>query len=225
MITGLVYRFINVLSRTITDYEIDIVYQMHKMATKETLDFIIENNLTNLLKLPNNTKLFGLLKDRISEGLILEFGVNRGGSINQIAKLFPNRQIYGFDTFTGLPEDWVILPKGEFDLGGKLPRVEKNVKLIKGLIQETLPIFKKEHDEKIAFIHIDTDLYSSAKTILTELKDQINDTHILFDEYWNFPNWKQEEYKAFMEFIEETGLKFKYIAHNGHTNVLLRVWQ
>jgi len=221
MLSGLVGRFIDVLSRTLTDYEHDLVHQLHRQATQETLDFIKENNLLGMLKLSGSTKLYKILRDRLGDGIILEFGVNKGTTINEIARLFPERQIFGFDTFAGLPEDWVILPKGEFDQGGKLPEVPKNVKLIKGLIQDTLPHF--DHNQRIAFIHIDTDLYSSAKFILTDLKTQLKGCYILFDEFWNFPNWKQEEYKAFTEFIADTKYSFDYVARNGHTGVLVKV--
>lgn len=224
MLRRLAANFIEVLSRTITDYECDLTHQAHRKATMETLDFIEQNNLAGVLNLPGNTKLYTILPKRLGDGIIIEFGVNKGKSINDIATLLPDRMIFGFDTFTGLPEDWVILPKGAFDLGGKMPEVAKNVKLIKGLIQDTLPSFTKDNYDKIAFIHIDTDLYSAAKAIFEGLEDRIKDTFILFDEYWNFPNWQQEEYKAFMEFISETGKKFEYVAYHGKTSVLVRVF-
>jgi len=67
---------------------------------------------------------------------------------------------------------------------GKLPVVTKNIKLIKRLFENTLPDFlNKYKNDDIAFIHIDSDLYSSAKTILSQLENKINNTYILFDEY------------------------------------------
>ena len=49
-----------------------------------------------------------------------------------------------------------------------------------------------------SFLHIDSDLYSSARTVLFLLHEQIvSGTIIEFDEYFNYPNWKQHEYKAF----------------------------
>jgi hypothetical protein len=51
-----------------------------------------------------------------STGLILEFGVFSGNSINIIADKFPLRTIYGFDSFEGLPEEWERDDKG-FPLG------------------------------------------------------------------------------------------------------------
>lgn len=221
VLSGFIKQFINVLSRTITETEFDVVQQLMKKATLETIEYIEQNNLTRLVKRPGNQSLFGILKGRLNDGIIIEFGVNKGGSINRLADLFPDRKIYGFDSFEGLPEDWTLLAKHDYDNEGRLPNVRKNVTLIKGLIQDTLPEF--EDKSKIALIHIDTDLYSAAKTIFEVLGNSINNTYIVFDEYWNFPGWKEEEHKAFMEFINKSKKKFHYLAHNGFTNVLVKV--
>jgi len=221
MLKDFIDRYLGILARKITDVELDLTYQTYKLATKETLDFITENRLGKMQKFQNNDQLYSSLKNKIGSGVILEFGVYRGRSINYFAKLFPRNQIYGFDSFTGLPEDWVILPEGAFNLGGKTPNVESNVKLITGMIDDTLPNFKI--DKQIELIHIDTDLYSSAKTILELLKDQISNTYLLFDEFWNYPNWKDGEYRAFMEFIQKTGKNFQYVAHSNRSSVLLKI--
>jgi hypothetical protein len=36
-------------------------------------------------------------------------------------------------------------------------------------------------------------------------------TIIVFDEYFNYPNWEEHEYKAFQEFIGESGLGYRYL--------------
>ena len=222
--TSLVSKFIQVLARTIGDQELNLIHELHKKATLETIQFIEQNNLGAMIKIDNRLRLVWLLKDELKNGMILEFGVFKGRSINNIAKVFPNREIYGFDTFMGLHENWVMCQKGEFNMYGKLPVVTKNIKLIKGLFENTLPDFLNEHKNDVAFIHIDSDLYSSAKTILSQLENKINNTYILFDEYWNLPDWKNHEYKAFMEFITKTGKKFEYVAHTGGPQVLVKVY-
>ena len=74
-------------------------------------------------------------------GLLIEFGVWKGRSINYFAKRV-SETIYGFDSFEGLKEDWSGwgFAKGAFDLGGKLPKVENNVILIKGWFDKTLQV-------------------------------------------------------------------------------------
>lgn len=37
---------------------------------------------------------------------------------------------------------------------------------------------------------------------------------IVFDEYFNFPGWENDEFKAFKEFIEESQLKYTYLTYN-----------
>lgn len=144
----------------------------------------------------------------------MEFGVYQGHTINTISSLLPDKIVYGFDSFEGLPEDWnIYVKKGNFNLNGVLPKVNENVRLVKGWFNETLPDFVKEHSEPCAFIHVDCDLYSSTKTIFHELRNQIvSGTVIAFDEYFNYPGWQEGEYKAFMEFLAWNNLKFEYIA-------------
>ena len=77
----------------------------------------------------------------------------------------------------------------------------------------------------MGFIHIDCDLYSSTKTIFDLLKERIKPGCVLvFDEYFNHPSWEEDEYKAFMEFIAETGLKYEYIGYNRlHEQAAVRI--
>ena len=105
----------------------------------------------------------------------MEFGVFEGGTINFIAGLNPTKKIYGFDSFKGLPEEWqmgaskeLISKVGTFTKLGNLPKILDNVRLVVGWFNETLPKLKLK-GKKIAFMHIDCDLYSSTKTIFDEL--------------------------------------------------------
>lgn len=98
---------------------------------------------------------------------------------------------------------------------GELPKdMPNNVRFVKGWFDQTLPRFLEEHHEPVAFLHIDSDLYSSAKTVLGLLKDRIvPGTVVLFDELLNYPGWKNGEIKAFREFIAETGFKYEYFGY------------
>jgi hypothetical protein len=149
-------------------------------------------------------------------GMFLEFGVYKGDSINRMAELRPKVRWYGFDSFEGLPEAWTLgSRKGAFDVGGELPAVRDNVTLTKGFFEDTLPRFVAQHrDEKVAFLHVDCDLYSATKTIFDELGGMLQPgCVIIFDEYFNYPGWEDGEYKAFSEYTAKTGYSFEYIAY------------
>lgn len=148
------------------------------------------------------------------EGMILEFGVHKAGTINHVAGQV-NQRVYGFDVFyTGLPEEWRpgTAPKGAFALK-ELPEVRDNVELVVGLFEDTLPGFVDTHPGPVALLHVDCDLYSSTRTIFRYLGHKIvKGTVIVFDEYFNYPGWQNHEHKAFAEFIAWSRLKYEYVS-------------
>jgi Macrocin-O-methyltransferase (TylF) len=158
---------------------------------------------------------FALLKAAISlveiPGLCCEFGVYRGETLDFIASLV-GREVHGFDSFEGLPEDWKQgHEKGTFALTS-LPEVRTNVRLHKGWFEDTIPAFREQHPEQIAFLHLDADLYSSTKTVFELLGDRIvAGTVIAFDEFFNYPGWCEGEYKAFTEFCQERHVEVRYL--------------
>jgi len=148
----------------------------------------------------------------------IELGVMTGDSSRFIAKIAKKlgleMVLHGFDSFDGLPEDWHNRAlKGAFAI--KEPVFsEPNIKIHKGLFDDTLPKFNLTFSEPLGFIHLDSDLYSSAKTTFDSFKDKIvPGTVILFDEYWNYPEFLEHEIKAFEEFLSESGLGFEYIGY------------
>lgn len=142
-----------------------------------------------------------------ADGLFLEFGVFSGDSIRRIAAHAPDGcKVYGFDSFVGLPEDFTlvsgdVINKRVFDVHGHLPEVPSNVELVQGWFNETLPKFLRERPHvPLSLLHIDSDLYSSAKYVLDAVSDRIRPgTVIVFDELINYPNYHQEELKALYE--------------------------
>jgi hypothetical protein len=144
-----------------------------------------------------------------TDGMILEFGVASGRTICHMADL-TGRAIHGFDSFEGLPESWRTgFTRGAFEQ--PLPPVPNHVSLHKGWFSETLPQFMSATNDPVALLHIDCDLYSSTAFVLDTLADRIGrGTVIVFDEYLNYPGWKQHEHKAFQEFVAKTGLTFRF---------------
>ena len=99
------------------------------------------------------------------------------------------RDVYGFDSFEGLPENWRNgFPAGAFNVDG-LPDVP-GAELVVGWFDDTLPGFLDEHEGPVAFLHVDCDLYSSTKTVLDLVGPRLVPGSIVaFDEYFNFPGW------------------------------------
>lgn len=156
------------------------------------------------------------------EGLVMEFGVFRGESLSFIARRV-KEIVHGFDSFEGLPEDWTYFQKqGRFSLGGNVPEFrEENIRAHKGWFEETLPGFLEANSGAARFVHIDCDIYSSARTVLAQLSSRIvKGTVIVFDEYLNYPAWREHEYRAFQEFVAASGLSYRYIGFaSSHTSV------
>jgi len=121
----------------------------------------------------------------------LEFGVFKGLSIKYWVSLNKHKDsvFVGFDTFSGLPEDWDSLvlagKKGDFDTGGEVPCIKDGrVSFIKGLFQDSLPIFLRTKITSKLVIHMDADLYSSTLYVLTRCENiLIPGTIIIFDEF------------------------------------------
>ena len=153
------------------------------------------------------------------EGLMLEFGVHTGETITRIANR-TKRKIYGFDSFGGLPEDWRPgYGKGTFACD--IPEVPDNVELVVGLFNDTLPKFVEDHkEEKVAFVHVDCDLYSSTKCVFDNLKHMFQDgTVICFDELINYYGYEEHEWKAWHEFLNETKYKWEVLGRYGGEQV------
>jgi hypothetical protein len=177
--------------------------------------------------LPDRLDLLKFALSRASaDGLVMEFGVEKGASLRHLASL-TQRNVHGFDSFEGLPGDWSGTKEaaGAFSLRGRLPKVPTNAILHVGWFDKTLPPFLAENPAPCALIHVDCDIYISTAIIFEQLRPRIGSgTVIVFDEYFNYPGWRAHEYKAFQEFIAATGLKYRYLgfsAEKGHVSVII----
>jgi predicted O-methyltransferase YrrM len=146
-------------------------------------------------------------------GMALEFGVYTGGTLKLIAQAREGNEVYGFDSFEGLPEDWRNgFPAATFTMDG-LPDVP-GAELVVGWFDETLPKFLDEHEGPVTFLHVDCDLYSSTKTVLELVGPRLTEGSIVvFDEYFNYPGWQGHEFRAWQEYVERTGTRFTYLAY------------
>lgn len=190
-----------------SDYALFLDEEMPKLARSQVLSTSVLEHCCKLT---------------LPQGLIIELGVCSGTSVNEIARIHPNRVIYGFDSFEGLPENWELIPKGWFKRDSK-PDVRSNVSIVEGWFHETLPSFLNDNLEPVAFLHVDSDLYSSAKTALRLLAPRFQKgTIIVFDEIINEgPFSALHEMKAWYETVREYNIEFEWIGRGCSTGVLL----
>lgn len=161
------------------------------------------------------------------DGLYLEFGVAKGRTITKIAEAVPERTIYGFDWFKGLPEYWA----NGYDAGHfaceKPTDLPPNVEIVEGLFKKTIPGFIKEHkDQKVAFMHVDCDLYSSAKYVLDKFEKKFQDGSIIvFDELIIYNGYEMHEWKAWNEFLEKTKYRYEVLGRAHQESVAFRIYK
>ena len=192
-------------------YSSNLLVDMNLQAKKSTLEYI----KANMVDAPYFEKHPALVRYALQQadqdGLRLEFGVGRGKSMRWIASQ-SDGIVHGFDSFEGIQEHWNGNPIGAF-AQKKMPKVPGNVEFHVGYFDATLPGFLETYRDPVAFLHVDCDLYSSTVTIFDALADRLQPGAIvLFDEYYNFHQWQQHEFKAFQEFVTRVGVRYEYIA-------------
>ena len=164
-------------------------------------------------------KLQRLLKElsNAPAGDVVEFGVYQGGSLAAMAKAAPDRRMYGFDTFEGMPEAlWRDgEPHGVGDFGDTsyeavARKMPENVTLVRG----TFPNSAGDLSPDIALAHLDFDWYESTKAALEwVLPKLVPGGVIVFDDY----EWKH--CPGVRRAIDEAGLT---VTHK-HNQAIYRV--
>lgn len=192
--------------------------------------------LLNSVKIVNNILLTAIKNIEHKNLDWAEFGVYKGVSAKYLLRYLKNN-LYLFDSFEGLPEDWKFKDgriwndrkKGYFNLKNNIPKFNNERAIIKkGWFKETIPQFVKEHKNPLGLIHIDCDIYSSTKDIFDNLNPLIiPGTIIVFDEYYNYDNenqgWKEQEYKAFQEFVKKYNRQYEYIARTSKEQMIIKI--
>ena len=175
-------------------------------------------NLTKLPELHFNKFHFfdAIVKKSIVSKPFYEFGVWRASSFKYLIKVF--KKGYGFDTFTGLPEDWrrengsVAQKKGKYTSDGNVPKI-KGGEFIVGRFEDTLPIFFSETRPTASVINFDADLYSSTICALNFSKQVMDrNTILIFDEFIMNEGWEQDEFRALNEFCSFNHFSYDVIA-------------
>jgi hypothetical protein len=225
---GKLIRFFQ--SMSLQRRSLDINDFLYEFAIRDTAVFVYEH-MQRAVFFEKREDLWDYVTDKVrnkiqesnedenllSQGFIAEFGTWKGYSINYIARRFPHKKVYGFDTFKGLNEDWfgTSIKKGHFDLGGNLPKVLENVVLFPGQFIDTIPEFLKNiNGDSALIVHIDSDTFESADLVLRSIAPKIvKGTIIIFDEFFGYPNFKAHEFKAWSNFVSREDIEFEYIAY------------
>lgn len=206
----------------------------NKPLNEEGLKFV-KQYLSSAVVLNSDADVLRYASDHVvfKNGVYIEAGVGVGRTTNFIAALNPLKTIYGFDSLKGLPSQWdrddLVFKKGTFGYkdNNALPQLLNNIIFYKGLFEEILPQFVDEvlRDQQIALLHIDSDIYSSARTVLFTLKNNLKPGSIIvLDECYNYPGYERNEWKALNEFLAATNLKAKFLAYNqNHEQVALEL--
>jgi hypothetical protein len=163
--------------------------------------------------------------------LLLDLGVWIGWSTRLMSDA-SDRQVYGFDTFEGLVEDWqvddqILIKRGSFSLSdpwaqrsmrdtgvsmhdGLPAALGRKVQFIRGSTYETLsPFLADRPAAPIALFHMDLDTYESCLHALETCRDRFIEGSILvFDEYLV----TNAEMQAFFEFQSKYELEWRYRA-------------
>lgn len=216
-------RMVKILIRNALVHEKSYKFRRDVVGAMRSFEFE-ETEFKDVKGYENHNELVKATLARVKPELTtwIEMGVMTGSSIRlflkEAEKLSIKPDVHGFDSFEGMPEDWTkMVSKG--DLAHPMPHFkEDNVKLHKGWFDDTLPKFAKDElTQQIGFLHVDSDLYSSAKTGFDAFREFLKPgTVILFDDYWNYAEFADHEVKAFKEFIADSGLDFEYIGYNRH---------
>tara|TARA_E500000178_G_C16999213_1_gene744801 strand:+ start:87 stop:536 length:450 start_codon:yes stop_codon:yes gene_type:complete len=134
---------------------------------------------------------------------------------------YPKQVIHAFDSWQGLPEEWNHGTGKVADMSCNPPTVPEHIHLHKGWFKDTVPTWKENNKGPVAFLHMDADIYSSTKEVLTLLNDQIvPGTVITFDEFCNFrlsgkmSEWEDQEFLALIEWMDECQRKIKPLNRN-----------
>jgi O-methyltransferase len=160
----------------------------------------------------------------------LEFGVRYGDSLFKWSSLntCPNSRFVGFDSFEGIPEDWVSVTgeskKGAMSVGGVVPQTnDPRIRFVKGWFNETLRPFLQDFAPRSRLvIHNDGDLFSSTLYTLATLDPILRPgTILIFDEFAN----PLHEWRAFHDYASAFGRSCKALGAAGdyYTQIAMEI--
>jgi hypothetical protein len=165
-------------------------------------------------------------RHQFPEGDWAEFGCRSGATARLLIPLMPpTARFFAFDSFRGLPLDWNrgpgrVVPRGHFKC--EQPEIE-GATIVAGLFADTLPAWLDAEERHLALIHLDCDLYESARDVMERLRygrELSAGSVILIDDLCSYPNWRNGIWKAVEPWLE--GKPYRWLARGpGHGALVL----
>ena len=207
-----------------------------KKIVKNIINTCNKFSMTSKFRMWVLSEAIRYVKNKKIEGDFVECGVWKGGNIILFQKLNLlydlKKKIYGFDTFEGMCEpgefdkhkgisatkiaksegvqkisDWCNATIEEVLANINNNTEIKNIKLIKGKVQNTL-LEKKNLPQKISILRLDTDWYSSTKIELEILyKLLVKNGVLILDDYGYWEGQK----KATDEFFKKNNIWLHFV--------------
>jgi O-methyltransferase len=119
----------------------------------------------------------------------LEFGVADGPSFREMIAEFshPDTLFVGFDSFIGLPEDWLMHKRGTFSNRGSPPPIDDpRVRFVQGWFQNTLHDSLALLGDRLkgpVLIHYDCDIYYATLFLLSSIWPHCPEYHFIMDDF------------------------------------------
>jgi hypothetical protein len=188
----------------------DMFFAGEVRAARESEAFMAEH-LVSTRPCPNPEATIRFASELVSvTGPVVKFGVGSGEYLLLLAERLFGRDIVGFDTLAGLPEDWRPGHPAGSDARDKAPQV-RGATILTGQYDQTVPGFLAENSDPIALLYLDTAVYGETLQALDLVADRLTaGTIVVLGEYFNYPGWQRGQYKAWAEFVERTGSEFRY---------------
>jgi hypothetical protein len=201
------------------------IEMLTETAKQESAKYILENISNSLIfhkRFDLHKYVLSLADER--DFLFFEFGVASGHSINHIAKIKRNSIIYGFDSFSGLAENWTGTHAAKnYFARSSIPKVKKNVKLIISTFDklETSTINEIVSLGKNLFVHIDCDTYNATNSVLSLLAPFLKHGDIIiFDDYIGYPGFQYHQHKSWSNFSRKYSCLYEYIAFSNSESAI-----
>lgn len=173
-----------------------------------------ETNLLSLVdwdRMANITYYVNDVKEL--KGSLIEFGVYKGGTLQEIARREREKQIYAIDSFHGLPEktDGIDTHKLHNFSDTSYEEVKKhfekhpNVFIMKGVFPSDFYGFVP--NEPLIFAHVDVDMYESTKKCLDWTHIFLRQGGVILCDDYGCPDCPGAKL-AVHEFLAKTGTEY-----------------